>query len=181
MKCLSFQLHVREPMTEFLDPLCRALRTNRGLVDLVFEGTGIGHFSLFLILQAIQYHPSLLKMKVTMTEDRRQGFDRAHNTHVSHHVREFLAINHHIEQVELPQELIDQEVWDAIVTPCLECNIFRKRLSAVFPPNGSRRRRAALLEAVLQRLRDNHPSAMWLFLQSNQDIVAERLTLLREF
>jgi hypothetical protein len=85
-----------------------------------------------------------------------------------------LLVNKHIDAIPFFCEMsFDQNDWDALVAPIVECNLYRKWLSPS-PKINALSTRAAVVGRALVRVEKN-PSLVWMVLSQNHDAICSYL------
>jgi hypothetical protein len=157
-----------------LAALSAALFGNIGLIHLGFDDCGLNESCFCELLRAISVHPSLRTLDLTSINIDMDG------TEATHEVANMLSVNTLLEACHIHEEDEDSEddhdfpfdalVWDKLVTPRLEYNIYRKR----FPPIQNIRvpsTRAAVMASALAHV-SNNPSPAFMLLCQNSDIIS---------
>ena len=89
-------------------------------------------------------------------------------------VGELLSSNSQIDTLKISGPCFDRELWDLLVRPHLNCNLFRKRCKAIQNIAGRGSFRAGVLAEGLVKVNDD-PAIIWMLLSMNQDFIAESL------
>jgi hypothetical protein len=166
-------LRVREE--GILDALTAALFENKGLVHLGLEGCCLNKKCFCKLLSAISEHPSLRTLDLT------NFIHDMATTEATKAVAKMLSDNRKFEEIRLCDDdddsPFDSSTWYALVTPRLECNIYRKRVPAI-QEIGLLSTRAAVLASALAHV-SNKPWLVWTLVSQNHDILASYLPVNR--
>jgi hypothetical protein len=155
--------------------LAPALRENKGLTNLIFDGwCSFDNRSWSELMAAISVHPSLRMLKfedildangdeptLIMTRDRTNA------------VADMLKVNKQVDEMPFDDSTFDCYIWDKVVFPRLECNLYRKRLPAlqkIQVPST----RAAIVTMALSSVASK-PSLLWMILSQNADVLCSYL------
>jgi hypothetical protein len=147
--------------------LVAALRENKGLVHLTvcFREKEAGNQTE--LLDAISLHPSLHSLDLKMD---RPGIDLKKRREVTKSVGDMLSVNERVEAMSFDDYTFYKEDWDAFVAPRLECNVYRKRFTAIQTIDEASTR-AAVLARTLSKF-SRKPHLVWMLLNQNHDIVS---------
>jgi hypothetical protein len=147
-----------------LAALAAALFENKGLVHLAIPSFRLIKSGFYKVLRAISTHSSLRTLDLTC---RVLGMDA---TEASEEVAKMLSDNDQLEEIRINNYVLDSSAWAALVTPRLECNVYRKRfpvIQEIRPPST----RAAILASALAHV-SNRPSPAYMLLRQNGDILS---------
>jgi hypothetical protein len=156
-----------------LDALAASMLENKGLIYL-----GVQHCrsdkSLFCeLLRAISAHPSLRTLDLSGVEIE-IGINGVEATT---EVAKMLSDNKQIEKILIFKDFqdfddspFDSTTWDKLVTPRLECNVYRKRFLAI-RKYAEQSTRAAVMARALSHV-SNRPSLAFMLLRQNSDILS---------
>jgi hypothetical protein len=159
-----------------LDALAAGLFENKGLVHLDLEKCHLDERGFCEFLRAISTHPSLRTLDLTC---RDLDMDKTAATKA---VAEMLSVNKQLEGIIFHDEDDDDDkdddedspfdslAWVKLVTPRLECNVYRKRFPAIQNIR-SPSTRAAVVARALSHANDK-PSPVFMLLRQNVDILA---------
>jgi hypothetical protein len=158
---------------DFLDALAAALFENKGLVHLGLQNCHLDESDFCKVLRAISMHPSLRTLALT----RITSISTMDGTEATKAVAGMLSVNKQLEEIRLCDDdddsPFDPAAWAALVTPRLECNVYRKRFPAIqeirVPST-----RAAVLASALAHV-SNKPSPAFMLLRQNVDILSSYL------
>jgi hypothetical protein len=161
-------LHVRDGRFQ---PLVATLPKNRGLTHLGLTFCNVDDRCWDKLMGAIAKHPSLrtLSFETIPHENGSSVFER-HDA--MHSLAGMLAENEQVDDIHV-DDSFDREVWDAVVVPRLEINLYRKRCLTIHKIQ-NRATRAAVMARALTHL-EGKPSLQWMLLSQNEDIVASYL------
>jgi hypothetical protein len=112
------------------EALASALPEDKGLVHFGLNGCRLDDHCWSELMAAITTHPTLR----TLHFQNVYNFDGGHSSSSTKRERTkaianmLLVINKHIDEIPFCCEVsFDQGDWSALVTPTLECNLYRKR------------------------------------------------------
>jgi hypothetical protein len=139
---------------EILDTLAAALFENEGLVHLGLSNCHFDESSFCELLRAISTHPTLRTLDLTFIR-----ISIMNGTEATKAVAEMLSVNKQLEEIRFRASYsspFDCLAWHKLVTPRLECNVYRKRFPAIqeIRPQSTR---AAVMASALARV-SNKPS-----------------------
>jgi hypothetical protein len=149
--------------------LAASLRENRGLTHLSLRASRWDDRCWSDLLEAVSTHPSLhtLAFKNIHVEG---GFPfqlrKAERTKA---VADMLLVNKRIDEIPFDEHIFDGALWNTLVAPKLECNLYRKRfvpLQKIEVPST----RAAIVARVLARV-ERKPWLVWMALSQNCDVL----------
>jgi hypothetical protein len=146
--------------------LAAALFENKGLVHLNLQNCHLDESCFCEFSRAIATHPSLRTLDLTC---RNLGMDA---TEESEEVAKMLSDNSQLEEVRVRSGFsssFDSLAWAALVTPRLECNVYRKRFPAIQEIRVPSTRAAVLANALAHV--SNKPSPAFMLLRENGDIL----------
>jgi hypothetical protein len=142
-----------------LAALAAALFENKGLAHLGLQRCDLDESGFCKTVRAISTHPSLRTLNLTSINI---------DMDVTEAVAEMLSHNAKLEEIRIDGYQYCS-VWAALITPRLECNVYRKRFHAIqeirVPST-----RAAVLASALAHVR-NKPSSAFMLLRQNGDIL----------
>jgi hypothetical protein len=119
-------------------------------------------------MSAISTHPSLRTLVFEgIGDDPSVKRDRTEA------VAEMLLANQQVDEISFDDYTFDQDLWNTLVVPRLECNLYRKRfvpLQKIQVPSI----RAAIVARALAHVAEN-PSLVWMALSQNRDVLLEYL------
>jgi hypothetical protein len=147
-----------------LDSLAAALLGNIGLICLCLPGCALDESGFCEFLRAISAHPSLRTLDLTGCELRMD------ETEATEEVAKMLSVNKQVEEIRMGYFPFFSVSWNTLVTPRLECNIYRKRFPAIQNIR-SPSTRAAVMARALSHV-SNKPSPAFMLLHQNLDILA---------
>jgi hypothetical protein len=161
--------------------LIAALPEHRGLTHLGLTDSTVSLYWWEKLMGAIAEHPSLQTLSFeNIVEDREDHEDESllfERHEPIHALAGMLAKNEQVDRIQV-EDPLDEDVWNAVVVPRLEINLYRKRLLAIQKIQNPATR-AAVTARALARL-ENKPSLQFMLLSQNEDIVfsylAEALT-----
>jgi hypothetical protein len=141
-----------------LDTLAAALFGNKGLVHLELPYCRLEKSCCYELMSAISMHPSLRTLDLACRNII--GMDKTATTKA---VAEMLSVNEQLEEI----------AWAALVTPRLECNVYRKWFLTIqeITPLSTR---TAVLASALAHVR-NKPWLLCMLLRENVDILSSYL------
>jgi hypothetical protein len=115
---------------------------------------------------SIVEHPSLRTLSLEKTTmNMKTGSWNIHDLIHAH--ADMLAKNIQVDDIQITDSFEDSAVWDAIVVPRLEINIYRKRFLAI-QNNQNPATRAAVTARALAQLKSK-PLLQWMLLSQNED------------
>lgn len=154
---------------DFLSTFLRSLKKNCGLEEITFQiyEQEDARQTSQKVLLALRKHPTFLRLRIKGGNRGRKEVLRAPRKFCKE-VAAALRGNSLIEEIEI-EGLERSEGWDDLVTPLLQCNIYRKKIPGILATGGAR---AGLLGAALAGARGKHPSTMYTLLSSNRDCIA---------
>ena len=128
------------------------------------------------LLKAIAAHPSLLTL--TFEDIDWEGYNgpEAHKPaklERTKNVAHMLLANERIEEMRFDGFTFDHNLWDSLVAPRIEINLFRKRFVPLVTI-GEPSTRAAVVAKVLSRVAQT-PSLLYMVLSQNHDVLVEYL------
>jgi hypothetical protein len=142
-----------------------ALFENKGLFHLSLPGCRLNKSFFCELLRAISTHPSLQMLDLAYTSIDMDV------TEATKAVAEMLSVNEQLEEIRIKAFVsFESLAWDALVTPRLECNFYRKRFSAIQEIRPLSTRTAVLASALAHV--SNKPSPAFMLLRENGDILA---------
>jgi hypothetical protein len=149
-----------------LDALAAALLENKGLAHLGLQHGRLDESGFRKLLKAISAHPSLRTLDLKF---RDLDMDKTEATKA---VVEMLSVNKQLEgiRIEAFSSPFKSSAWAALVSPRLECNVYRKRFPAIQeirPPSTL----AAVLAGALAHV-SNKPSLALMLLRENVGILS---------
>jgi hypothetical protein len=147
-----------------LDALAAALFENKGLIHLGLRFCHFDESGFCKVLRAISTHSSLCTLDLTNIDHDMDV------TEASEEVAKVLSVNSQLEEIRMNNDVHDSSAWAALVTPRLECNVYRKRFAAIqeIRPLSTR---AAVLTSALAHV-SNRPSPAYMLLRLNGDILS---------
>jgi hypothetical protein len=150
-----------------LGELAAAVLENEGLTHLGLDDCSLDESCWGELLSAVSTHPSLRTLSLTHAA---LDFDRTKATEA---VADILLVNKRLEEIRIDGNRLsafDSSAWDTLVTPRLECNIYRKRFPAIqkirLPST-----RAAVMARALAHV-NNKPWLVWMLISQNHDILS---------
>jgi hypothetical protein len=157
--------------------------TFQALVAALPENGGLTHLGLTLcivddccwdkLMSAIAEHPSLRTLSFSQIDDENESWFFLERHEPIYALAGMLAKNEHVDSIEVENFGFGRDVWDEVVVPRLEINVYRKRFLAIQKIQ-NRTTRAAVTARALALL-ENKPSLRWMLLSQNDDIVASYL------
>jgi hypothetical protein len=156
--------------------LVAALPENRGLTHLGLTFCTVNDRCWDKLMGAIAGHPSLrtLSFEEICDENESSVFER-HDA--MHSLAGMLAENEHVDDIQV-DFWHDHDVWDAVVVPRLEINLYRKRFRAV-EAIGLDKTRAAVVARALARIAladlRSESSLIFMVLSQNCDVFCSYL------
>jgi hypothetical protein len=127
------------------------------------------------LLRAITTHSSLRTLDLT-------GFELdmdMDGTEATEEIAKMLSVNKQLEEIRIDEFVaefdgdyptFDPSAWDALVTPRLDCNVYRKRFPAIQKIRLLSTRTAVMARALAHV--SNKPWLVWMLVSQNQDILA---------
>jgi hypothetical protein len=88
-------------------------------------------------------------------------------------VADMLSVNERVEVITFDDDTFDQDDWDTIVSPRLECNKYRKRFPSI-QKIGEASTRASVLASALANFASK-PHLVLMLLNQNHDVVSSYL------
>jgi hypothetical protein len=179
-------LHV-DRLTGFNDTdmtaLVGALAENQGLTHFTFSNHDIGDDNWNLLCQALKTHPSLESVNLqgtgggATTRQPRVGQWQLENFEIMYSEQKafrMLALANAIQENTVLHTLVlspdekEDEIFQDLIIPRLETNLFRPRVIAVKHAVGPLSFRQKVLRRALQSVSKN-PNLLWCFLSENID------------
>jgi hypothetical protein len=124
------------------------------------------------LLRAVSKHPSLRKLDFTGIDSDNDTIGTKANKAAAKTIRD----NKQLEGIRIKDDddyydsPFDPDTWHALITPTLECNVYRKRFPAIRKVV-EQSTRAAVLASTLAHV-SNKPSPAFMLLRQNIDILA---------
>jgi hypothetical protein len=143
--------------------LASALLENKGLVHFGLHRCRLDDHCWSKLMAAISMHPTLRTLKF-----RDVSSSSSTNRDRTKQIANMLLVNKHIDEIPFSVSF-DRDDWNALVAPCLECNLYRKRFD-VIPKIQEPSTRAAIVARALARV-EKKPSLVWMVLSQNHDVV----------
>jgi hypothetical protein len=158
------------------DALAAALLESKGLVHLGLQVCHSDEISFCELLSAISKHSSLRTLDFT-----RISISTMNGTDATKAVAKMLSDNKQLEEIRFRDDDDDDDddspfdptAWDKLVTPRLECNVYRKRFHAIQEIRPLFTRAAVLASALVHV--SNKPSPVFMLLRQNIDILSSYL------
>jgi hypothetical protein len=169
---LSFQFHRQDHQA-----LAAALHENKGLVHFAFRDCKMNAFNMNTwndLLESISMHPSLCSLEMRAW---RRGLSAKKRREVTKAVANMLLKNPRIDAFPF-NDSFDLTLWNTLVVPRLECNLYRKRCVPLQQIE-LRSTRAAVVVRALAVVASN-PSLLYMLLYQNWDVVLNYLVLTRD-
>jgi hypothetical protein len=160
--------------------LASALLENKGLVHFGLHHSRLDDHCWSELMAAISTHPTLrtLDFRLIHSTDGRDMISSSKLDRTKA-VVDMLLVNEHIDEISFCCEVsFDRDNWNALVTPRLECNLYRKRFVTI-PKIEALSIRAAVIAAALARV-ERKPSLIWMILSQNHDVVCSYLDEARD-
>jgi hypothetical protein len=156
--------------------LVAALPENRGLTHLRLMDCTVNDRCWDKLMSAIAEHPSLRTLVFDEIHDENE--DIFLNRHDSiHALAGMLTKNEQVDEVQVEDEF-DSDVWNAVVVPRLEINLYRKRFRAI-QAIGLEKTRAAIVTRALARIAladlKSESSLIFMVLSQNCDVFCSYL------
>jgi hypothetical protein len=144
--------------------LAHALLENQGLIHLDILCCDLDDESWSGLMGSIFGHPTLRILTFAGSNgDESETWKRTKD------VAEMLLVNNHVDQINVGADTFNSAVWDAIVAPTLERNLYRKRflsIQKIEVPST----RAAIMARALAHVESKPHLVSWL-LSQNHDIL----------
>jgi hypothetical protein len=160
-----------------LQKLAAALFENEGLIHLALQNCHLNESSFCELLRAISAHSSLRKLALTGMSS---FMDR---TEAAKKVAKMLSVNKQLEEIRIDKvtaddfdkdwPLFDPAAWENLVTPRLDCNVYRKRFPAIQKIRLLSTRAAVMARALTHV--SNKPWLVWMLVSQNHDILSSYL------
>jgi hypothetical protein len=128
------------------------------------------------VLCAIAKHPSLRTLSFEEIYDKNEVmFLKRHDP--IHALADTLAKNERVDEIQV-EGSFDRDIWDAVVVPRLEINLYRKRFRAI-QAIGLEKTRAAVVTRALARIAlagvKSESSLIFMVLSQNCDVLCSYL------
>jgi hypothetical protein len=155
--------------------LARALLENQGLVHFGLHRCTLDGPCWSELMAAIYTHPTLRTLNfrhICYRDGRRASSPEKRDRTKA--VANMLLVNKHIDEIPFCCEVsFDLDDWSVLVSPRVECNLYRKRLSPI-PKIKALSTRATVVGRALLHM-EKSPSLVWMVLSQNHDIVCSYL------
>jgi hypothetical protein len=150
------------------------LASNRGLVDLDLRCHSIIDENWFILCRSLERHPTLTSLDLRDTRPTRQaseGVMLEQKRKRTRAIADFLEQNTMLQTVHLSEQERESRIYEELIHPRLEMNLYRARALAIQTDNHDDRPfREKVLGRALYCVRRN-PSLVWMFLSQNVDMV----------
>jgi hypothetical protein len=128
-------------------------------------------------MAAISTHPSLRTLVFGHNPDDDDDDDDLPSPFVKRDrtdaVADMLLTNHQVDNIPFDDQMFDQDLWDALVVPRVEYNLYRKRLAPLQKIEVPSTRTAVVGSALPREA--GKPSLVWMLLSQNRDVLHEYL------
>jgi hypothetical protein len=139
-----------------------------GLAQLRLSSCCLDESGFCKVLRAISTHPSLRTLDLACCSLH------MNETEATEEVAMMLSVNKQLEEIRIADlddlPFFDSAAWDKLVSPRLDCNVYRKRFPAIqeirVPST-----RAAVMTRALSHV-SNKPSPAFMLLRQNSDILS---------
>jgi hypothetical protein len=157
-----------------------ALPENRGMTHLGLNGCSVDDRCWDNLVGAIAKHPSLLTLSFKDINDDDEDANENENESwflkrhdpMMHSLAGMLTENEQVDDIQVDNSF-DPDVWDAVVAPRLEINLYRKRFRAI-QAIGLEKTRAAIVARALARIAlsdvKSESSLIFMVLSQNCDV-----------
>jgi hypothetical protein len=166
-------LDVGKRLEERLEALVDALSANEGLVHLGLRHSFVDDGCWNNLVRAVSKHPTLLTLTFeNIIDNKNCGFLKRRDR--INALAGMLSENEQVEDIQLKERFFtdtyDRVIWDELVVPRLECNVYRKRF-VVIQRIQNPKTRAAVMTRALAHVKSKS-SLLYMLLSHNHDIVS---------
>jgi hypothetical protein len=160
-----------------LEALVDALPENVGLVQLDLRHCTVDDCNWNNLVRAISKHPSLRTLTFESIYDDDETWLLERRDRISA-LAVMLSENEQVEDIQVEEtsddDTYDHVVWDELIVPRLECNLYRKRFAPIQRIQNPKTR-AAVMTRALAHVKSK-PSLLYMLLSHNHDTVSSYLS-----
>jgi hypothetical protein len=149
------------------------LANNRGLVDLDLRCHSIIDDNWSILCHSLERHPTLTNLDLRDTRPTRQASDGVmleQKIQRTRAIADLLEQNTILQTVHLSEQERAGRIYEELIQPRLEMNLYRSRALAIKDTSNDRPFREKVLGRALYCVRCN-PNLVWIFLSQNVDVV----------